>query len=260
MRYMAMRKISIGDITAEIDVDNGGRIASLHVAATSLLVTHAESLLDWGLYPMAPYAGRVRNAQLEFENQTFDLRVNAAPHSIHGTVFDCPWNVDAHDATSILMSTDTGPHWPFAATVTHHITVTDTFVRCELNITAHETMPAQLGWHPWFVQPRQVVTSFHSMLRRDDEGITTLDRLDPLTPPVDDCFFEPNAWPVISIGNYVVEIASDCPYWVRYDAPGGDVCIEPQSGPPNGINSKPLILEQGQQFSRWMELRISHQL
>jgi aldose 1-epimerase len=234
---MATRKISVGEITAEIDLDNGGRIASLYASTTPLLVTHGESLLHWGLYPMVPYAGRVRNAQLSFDSQMFSLRTNAAPHSIHGTVFDCSWNVDAHDATSILMSTDTGPHWPFAATVTHHIAVTDTFVRCELNITAHQTMPAQLGWHPWFVQPRQVVTSFHSMLRRDDEGITTLDRLDPLTPPVD-----------------------DCPYWVRYDAPGGDVCIEPQSGPPNGINSKPLILEQGQQFSRWMELRISHQL
>ena len=257
---MAMRKISIGDITAEIDAANGGRIASLHVATTPLLVTHADSLLDWGLYPMAPYAGRVRNAQLEFENQTFNLRVNAAPHSIHGTVFDCPWNVDTHDATSIVMSTKTGLNWPFDATVTHHIAVTETSLRCVLTITAHQTMPAQLGWHPWFVQPHQVDTSFHSMLQRDSEGITTLERVDPVPPPVDDCFFEPNAWPSVYIGNYAVQIASDCPYWVRYDAPNGDVCVEPQSGPPNGINSKPLILQAGQQFSRWMELRIAHQL
>jgi aldose 1-epimerase len=257
---MVARTISLGDITAEIDTTNGGRIASLHVATTSLLVTHAESLLDWGLYPMAPYAGRVRDAQLHLDTQMFPLRANAAPHSIHGTVCDRPWKVDAHDATSILMSTDTGPDWPFAATVTHHIAVTEVSVRCELAITAHDTMPAQLGWHPWFVQPQKVSTSFHSMLRRDNDGITTLERIDPVPPPVDDCFFEPNAWPTIYIGNYAVEIASDCPYWVRYDAPGGDVCIEPQSGPPNGINTKPLILQPGQQFSRWMELRIAHQL
>jgi|694.fasta_scaffold08038_4 aldose 1-epimerase len=257
---MATRKISIGDITAEIDPDNGGRITSLSASTTPLLQTQGESLIHWGLYPMAPYAGRVRNAQLGFNNQMFSLRVNAAPHSIHGTVLDSPWNIEAHDATSILMSTDTGPDWPFTATVTHHIAVSQNSVRCELAITAHEPMPAQLGWHPWFAQPREVSTSFNSMLRRDEDGITTLDRVDPLPPPVDDCFFEPNAWPSIYIGNYAVEVASDCPYWVRYDAPGGDVCIEPQSGPPNGINSKPLILEQGQQFSRWMELRISHQL
>ena len=257
---MATRKISAGDIQVEIDTDNGGRIASLHVAATSLLVTHADSLLDWGLYPMVPYAGRVRSATLGFNNQQFSLRANASPHSIHGTVFDHPWNVEAHDATSILMSTDTGPEWPFAATVTHHIEVSDNKVRCVLTITVHEPMPAQLGWHPWFAQPHQVDTSFNSMLRRDDDGITTLERIDPLPPPVDDCFFEPNAWPTIYIGNCAVEIASDCPYWVRYDAAGGDVCIEPQSGPPNGINSKPLILQTGQQFSRWMELRIAHQL
>lgn len=209
---------------------------------------------------MAPYAGRVRDAQLQFDSQNYSLRRNSAPHSIHGTVCDRPWNIDAHDATSIHMSTDTGIDWPFAASVTHHICVTDNSVRCELSITADDTMPAQLGWHPWFVQPREVSTSFHSMLRRDNDGITTLDRIDPAPPPVDDCFFEPNAWPTVYIGDYAVEIASDCPYWVRYDAPGGDVCIEPQSGPPNGINTKPLILQPGQQFSRWMELRISHQL
>jgi galactose mutarotase-like enzyme len=257
---MATRKISASDIVAEIDADLGGRIASLHVATTSLVVTHTDSLLDWGLYPMAPYAGRVRNAELDFNNQIFALRTNATPHSIHGTVFDCPWTVDAHDATSIQMSTGTGPDWPFAATVAHHISVAQSFVRCELVITAHETMPAQLGWHPWFIQPHHVETSFNSMLRRDKEGITTLERIEPVAPPVDDCFFEPNAWPTIYIGNYAVEIASDCPYWVRYDAPSGDVCIEPQSGPPNGINSKPLILQPGQQFSRWMELRITQQL
>jgi galactose mutarotase-like enzyme len=83
---MVARTISLGDTTAEIDTANGGRIASLHVATTPLLVTHAESLFDWGLYPMAPYAGRVRDAQLHFDTQMFPLRVNAAPHSIQGTV------------------------------------------------------------------------------------------------------------------------------------------------------------------------------
>jgi aldose 1-epimerase len=257
---MATRNISAGNIEVVVDTHRGGRIASLSCGTTPLLVTHAASDLDWGMYPMVPYAGRVRDSQLHFDNQMFSLRANAAPHSIHGTVFDCSWNVDAHDTTSILLSTDTGPDWPFAATVTHRIAIAENSVRCELAITAHDLMPVQVGWHPWFAQPHQVDSSFHSMLRRDSDGITTLERVDPAAPPVDDCFFEPNAWPSIYIGNCVVEIASDCPYWVRYDAPGGDVCIEPQSGPPNGINTKPLILQPGQQFSRWMELRITEQL
>jgi galactose mutarotase-like enzyme len=34
------------------------------------------------------------------------------------------------------------------------------------------------------------------------------------------------------------------------------VCIEPQSGPPNGINDAPFVLEAGATFKRWMELRV----
>jgi aldose 1-epimerase len=257
---MATSEISAGDITVEVDLAQGGRCASIYVATTPLLVSSGASLLDWGMYPMVPYAGRVRHAQLMFDDHLYPLRINASPHSIHGTVYDRPWTLDHRDTSSISMTIDTGDDWPFHASVTQRISVTHSVVRCELSITAHQRMPAQLGWHPWFVQPRAVTTSFHSMLQRDDNGITTLERIDPIAPPVDDCFYEPNTWPVVYLDNYAIEIASDCPYWVRYDAPGGDVCIEPQSGPPNGINSKPLILEQGQQFSRWMELRITDQL
>lgn len=253
-------KIASGAIDVVVDTNVGGRISSIKIADTELLVTKAESVIDWGLYPMVPYAGRVRDATLLFDGKHFPLRENAKPHSIHGTVFDSPWHLESHDETSICLSTKTGPNWPFAATVIHNIEVTKSFVRCEMTITAAERMPAQLGWHPWFLQPTGVTTNFNSMLRRDNDAITSLDRVEPLVAPVDDCFFEPNAWPVVHIGNYAIEIASDCPYWVRYDSPNGDVCIEPQSGPPNGINSKPLILETGQQFSRWMEMRITDQL
>ena len=116
-------------------------------------------------------------------------------------------------------------------------------------------MPAQVGWHPWFAHPDRVTTDFNTMLRRDPFGITTLEEISPAMPPVDDCFLEPNSWPRVHVGATRLEIASDCPYWVRYDAPSGHVCIEPQSGPPDGINTRPYILEAGQQLTRWMEIR-----
>lgn len=239
----------------DIDHRHGGRLRQITIGSRAILVDHADSPLDWGLYPMAPFAGRVRGAALDFDGTVHRLEANAAPHAIHGTVFDAEWSIERADATSVVMNVGTGDGWPFAGRVTHTVTVSDTTVRCELTIRAHERMPVQLGWHPWFARPRSVRAGFAAMLSKDVDGITTLERVAPAPPPVDDCFIEPDHWPRVDFGDTVIEIASDCPYWVRYDAPGGHVCIEPQSGPPNGVNTVPRILEAGSSWSRWMEIR-----
>ncbi len=205
---------------------------------------------------MVPFAGRLRDGQLHFDDATFQLPINSPPHALHGLLFDTPWQIESVSHSDITLSASLGQIWPFPSVVHHHISLTATHLRCELSISGQRTMPVQLGWHPWFAAPQDIEFNFSSMLRRDTDGITTTERTEPLDPPVDDCFLEPNAWPRIHSGGHVWEVASDCPYWVRYDAPDGNVCIEPQSGPPNGLNTIPLILEAGQQFSRWMEIRL----
>lgn len=245
-----------GDIQVVVDETCGARLASLQVSHKEFLVTQADSPLDWGVYPMVPFAGRVRDGRFVFNDNTYQLSLNSEKHALHGTVFNLPWTIESISDSEVVLSTSTGEAWPFRAMVWHHIDVSHSRVRCTLTIRADEPMPVQLGWHPWFKQPTRAITDFASMLRRDSDGITTLDRVDPCEPPVDDCFFEPNSWPRIKAHGRTLEIASDCPYWVRYDAPSGDICIEPQSGPPNGLNTKPLVLEAGQQFSRWMEMRL----
>lgn len=205
---------------------------------------------------MVPFAGRIRNGLVRFGGREHHLPLTAPPHAIHGTVHSTPWRIETTTTDSVTMSTVIGDPWPWSGEVRHRIMITDTTLRCELTISMHEDSPVQLGWHPWFNVPDRVEFDFASMLAKDADGITTLERIDPASPPLDDCFFEPNAWPRVHSGGHTIQIASDCPYWVRYDAPGGHVCIEPQSGPPNGINTKPLVLEAGRWFSRWIELRI----
>jgi aldose 1-epimerase len=245
-----------GNLTAVVDPLIGSRVTSLRINDTEVLVTHGSSSLEWGLYPMAPFAGRLRRGQLQFDDTTYQLPTNNPPHALHGTVFDAPWRIDSVSDTDIALSTSLGTTWPFSGIVRHHISVSPTHLRCALSVTGEERMPIQLGWHPWFATPDEVKWDFTSMLRRDADGITTTERIDPAPPPVDDCFIEPNAWPRVHSSGHAWEIASDCPYWVRYDAPDSHVCIEPQSGPPNGLNTVPLILEAGQVFSRWMEIRL----
>lgn len=253
---MALIEIKHDSLIATIDTIAGGRVASFEVDGVETLVTAARSPYDWGMYPMVPYAGRVRNALLTFMETTHQLPVVRDGHALHGSVMHLEWTVEHHSNDSATLTTSLGKHWPFAGFCTHTITALPDRLRCELSLCADETMPMQLGWHPWFRTPRQAITSFNAMLKRDEHGITTSERVEIPTGDVDDCFLEPNAWPRVTIENTTLEIASDCPFWVRFDAPFGDVCIEPQSGPPNGINDAPLVLEAGATFKRWMELRV----
>ena len=253
---MALIEIRKDSLVATIDSVAGGRIASFEVDGSEMLVTAARSSYDWGMYPMVPYAGRVRDARFTFMGNTYQLPPVTNGHALHGTVMHHEWTIEQHSDNSLTMSTSLGEHWPFAGSCTHTITVLSDRLRCELSLRADEQMPIQLGWHPWFRTPRSAVTSFNAMLKRDEHGITTSERVDVPSGNVDDCFLEPNAWPQVTVEDITLEIASDCPFWVRFDAPFGDVCIEPQSGPPNGINDAPLVLDAGATFKRWMELRV----
>lgn len=238
-----------------VDPDNGGRIGSLRFGRTEVLVTTAINPLTWGIYPMVPYAGRVRHARLRFTGTEHVLRMNSDSHSLHGTVFDRRWSVTHAGSSSVVMEVDLGPNWPFSGLVTHSISVEPEAVTCVLSVDATESMPVQVGWHPWFRRPASTEISFDGMLRRDDEGIAT-DELVAVQPrPVDDCFVGARTNPRVTIKDVALEISSDCSHWVVYDAPSGDVCIEPQSGPPNGVNSHPFIIGPGSRFTRTMTIR-----
>lgn len=243
------------NLSVAIDSDAGARISSFCIDSEEILVTSASNTYDWGMYTMVPYAGRVRNATLMFNGSNYSLPAVTNGHALHGTVMHETWTHEQHDDSTAVFHTSLGDNWPFQGNCTHHISLLPDRVRCELSVTAHEDMPVQLGWHPWF-RHGIADTDFNAMLKRDEFGITTSERTTPATENIDDCFLEPNRWPRVDLGDITIEIASDCPFWVRYDAPSGDVCIEPQSGPPNGINDAPLILKSGETFTRWMELRI----
>ncbi|CAB4670288.1 unannotated protein [freshwater metagenome] len=250
-----LTSLAQSNMSVVIDSDDGARVTSFRVHGSEILTAHDDDPFNWGLYPMVPYAGRVRHATFSFSGKSYDLPVVTNGHALHGTVMHETWSLlDATESVAVF-ETSLGANWPFSGTCTHRIAVLPDRLRCELSVTAHDDMPVQLGWHPWFHQGI-AHTDFNAMLMRDDEGIAATERTTPATHNIDDCFLEPNAWPRVVVGDTTLEIASDCPFWVRYDAPSGDVCIEPQSGPPNGINDAPLVLKAGETFSRWMEIRV----
>lgn len=239
-------------VAALVYPEFGARIGSLIMKDQEIFITEAENgdPLSWGCYPMAPYAGRVRDATLHFAGDQYSLRQNMMPHAIHGTVFDRSWEVISSTPSTTVLETELGSEWPFKGIVQHRIEVSDNEIALQLTVSALQPMPVQVGWHPWFVKPDYSSLRFAAMLLRDSAGISTEERVPQPSGPVDDCFIDPEKPLTITIGSVRVMLTSDCSHWVLYDMPAHATCIEPQSGPPNCINDRPYVLPAGSRLTK----------
>lgn len=235
------------DARLEISPDAGARMSSLVVDGQELLVTRGAGPLDWGCYPFAPFAGRIRDGSFRFDGRSVRLATNDPPHALHGTVFDRPWMVDAPDSLSV----DLGPGWPFRGRLRQDFELTAGRLDASLRLEATDRMPVVLGWHPWF-RRRLAGTDAHPepsseaveldfsatrMYERGPDGLPTGRLVDPTPPPWDDCFIglgrPPRlTWP----GRLTIELSSSADHWVVYDEPVDALCLEPQTGPPDAMN------------------------
>ena len=79
------------------------------------------------------------------------------------------------------------------------------------------------------------------MLERGDDHLPTGRRIAPVRPgerPLDDCF-EGVRWPaVLRYDGFDIGIEADgCPYAIVFDELPHTTCVEPQSGPPNALDT-----------------------
>jgi aldose 1-epimerase len=128
---------------------------------------------------------------------------------------------------------------------------------CVLTVVAdHEAMPVTIGWHPWFVKPTTDRLHFDAYYATDDEQIPTGELLPPPERPWDFCFV--GAHHPLELGyptGLRVVVQSDCDHWVIYDEPAHATCVEPQSGPPNALNTgSAQVLAPGEMVQRTMTI------
>ena len=243
-----------------VDALHGARLSSLRIDARERLVTHTKNARStaWGAYPMVPFAGRVRQGRFTHEGATYQLTRNFGDHAIHGTVFDVGWSTIEHSSAHVVLVASLGARWPFAGSVTHeiHIDTLERSVTCTLTVHAtSSSMPAQVGWHPWFVRPATLQIAFSEMYVRDDEHIPDGRRVTPTSGPWDDCFVGAERTPVVQYDDGVrLHVESDCDHWVIYDMPQHALCVEPQSGPPDGFTLDPHVITPGTSLQRTMKL------
>lgn len=238
--------ISAGDAVVAVRPSTG-RIASLRIADDELL--HQGD--RFGCFPMAPWCGRMRDGLLTFGGRRHQFPLNDAPHARHGTVRDHPWDVVEHTADSLTLRQDLQPRWPFPGSITHRITLGAGELSLELRIRADaEPFPAQAGWHPWFArtladgEPIRIHFEPAWQAERGADYLPTGRRIEPQPSPWDDCFAMPDGvdvtceWP----GRRTIRIRSDARWVVLYDLNDAAVCVEPQSGLPDGLNTDPRVV------------------
>ena len=230
-----------GELSLEIDIDQGARISSINFRGFECAVPFRGQLLTWGWYPMLPWAGRIRNGEITSSSgQTFQLPTNLTPpHAIHGFGLTSPWQEIGMGAFAIDFPA------PFnGARAEQRFEILDNALRWSIEYEAGDCdLPFSLGFHPWF--PRELHRGASAeidfvaekMFERGSDYLPTGKLITPTPPPWDDAFTQVRGVPRVFWEDALqIEIESDAAYWVVYDQDPEGVCIEPQTAPPDAAN------------------------
>lgn len=239
----ALVELAAGDARMSVDTESG-RVMGFRLGEAEVL-TPGE---HFGAFPMAPWCGRMRDGMLAWQGATYQFPTNDGPNAIHGLVRGHPWDIITRSESSIELSQRLSSAWPFPGKVTQTIELADESASFRMTVEAEsEPFPAQAGWHPWFARRLntggEVELDFRPAWQehRGPDYLPDGTRIPPQPSPWDDCFGMPDGvhatltWP----GALELTVTSPLNWVVVYDMPQDSVCVEPQSGPPNGLNTLP---------------------
>ena len=219
----------------------GGRVCSLTLArddgrTIDVLFPYTAQGVDplrWGkggIYPLVPYSNRIANAQVQTPGGVVQLspHPDAAPHSLHGPAHGLPWRVLAHDAQSATLALDHPPSaaWPWHFQTEMQLALRSDALQMNLSLTNLDarSMPAGLGWHPYFLHvPTAQLRYQASQLWDSDADLLALSAR-PL--PAGESFVTARALREGTLTDYL----SGWDGRLRLDMPGGDQ-IDMQTGP-----------------------------
>ncbi|WP_404958262.1 aldose 1-epimerase [Streptomyces sp. 147326] len=241
-------QLSAGGAEVTVDQENGCRISSLRIDGTELLRQGPR----YGSFPMVPWCGRTENGRFRDGGTVHQMPVNHPPHALHGFGRDAAWRPAGATATEAAFTYDLAEPWPYPGRVTQVFALAEDALTLTMGVETYgDSFPAQAGWHPWFRRdlgtgggPAELSFEPAWQEERGADHLPTGHRIDPKPGPWDDCFGMPHgvdvtlAWP----GALELRLTSRAEWVVVYDEESEAVCVEPQSGPPNGLNTLPRLV------------------
>jgi aldose 1-epimerase len=168
-----------GDLEAELWPSLGGRIAALRTRGgpdwlqpipvdASPGRPSDEALRSGGVYPMAPYCGRIEHGRFNFEGREIVLPPHplSAPHSLHGIAWESVFVGERLSDSSGRMTLrhPGGGGWPWAFTLVQTVSLTNDALRLDMTLENidHTDQPAGLGFHPFFPRRDGVTLTFEA--------------------------------------------------------------------------------------------------
>jgi aldose 1-epimerase len=253
---MPLIRIAADGVTASVDSDRGGRLASLVVGGRELLVgpyDDADASIRWGCYLMAPWPGRLADGRFDWAGRTIRTARTHGRHAIHGLVWGRTWTVESSGPDRASLSCELPIHeWPMGGTVRQEFVLTPGGLRMAAEIEAGaQPMPAALGWHPWFRRRGEVAVQVDSDFTLEHRRMLPTGRLvavagtsrDLRTGPrlgrrrLDDVFVGVRGAPVITWPDLTLRLDTEPEQsTVVVYTPAHAVCVEPQTAWPNAFN------------------------
>lgn len=254
-------KISDDGVKATIDPE-GGRLSSLEIGGVEVLVTDGEKPTRWGSFPMIPWCGRLPGGVLYHAGNEYRFPLTNPQHANHGQAHMQRWDIADASDTVVKLTTRLESPWVFGGLVRQRFELDGSTLSIEVQIEAEEyAMPIMAGWHPWFRRRLEIGGDAELRVRPGrryevDENMVPTGEFVAVGPePWNECFVELVDRPVISWpGAFDLTLDSSFDHWVIFTEPDHAICVEPQSGPPNQLNSAPTLIHPGQRFAGWMSL------
>ena len=251
-----------GEHAVTVYPEDGCRMTSLTACGFELLRQWNPNrrAFQYGCFPMVPWVGRMRAGRLNFAGKEHQLPVNKPPHALHGMACFGAWRTLVADEAVAEFEFSLGQPWPWGGRVTQRIELADDALKMTLSIsTDGETFPAAAGWHPWFAKwigdaayvakapigaaNEQLQIAFAADWQEEGgaDELPTGRRIAVRKGPWDDCFgFNDGVraslrWP----GKVGLDVTSPASRLVVFDKQADATCVNPMSGPPDGVNTCP---------------------
>ncbi len=215
------------------------------VGDLELLGARGTHPVEYGCYPMAPWAGRVPHNIVTVDDTSYQLPASYNTWALHGTVLGVAWTVTSRSPDTVCLTRELEPPWPWTGQVQLTWQLTPQRLSSDLTLISDDAdFPARIGWHPWFRRrlgrggDLQWQAAAVALLARGPDRLPTGRRLNPaeVTGPYDDAFEVPSGradltWP----GALRVTCQTTAHWMVIFDQLPDLVCVEPQTSPPGEL-------------------------
>ena len=139
----------------------GGSVAWFRAGGVDILrpaqvaLTPDADRLELAAFPLFPFSGRIGQGRFSWRGREVSLPLNFVPepHAIHGQAWQAAWDiVEASGRQAVLQYTHDADAWPWSYRAEQRFVLSKGGLSLDLRLTnlSDETMPAGIGWHPYF--------------------------------------------------------------------------------------------------------------